>query len=122
MKQHQILKQQKSNFKIDEIMLVLIVALIAMIVSLNNKFDKPSEMEAEKITEIILDNHGMSFASGGVIDESKLNEIKNINYDDFKKSLNAKNDFCVYIEDGNGNVILVKGSSKLNRDGLYCRE
>mgnify|MGYP001611350559 CR=1 FL=1 len=112
----------KSNFKIDEITLVLIVAIIAMIVSINNEVNKPSEMEAEKITEIILDTPGMSFARCGVIDENKLEEIKNINYDDFKKSLDAKNDFCIYIEDGNGSIILAKGSSKLNRDGLYCRE
>ena len=115
----------KPKFKIDEMTLLLIVAVIIMVVSVYDKMNKPvnePKMEAEKITEIILDNHGMSFASGGVIDENKLREIQDMNYEDFKKSINAKNDFCIYIEDGNGNLILAKGSSKLNKDGLSCRE
>ena len=124
MKQHQTHQKPKSK-KIDEIMLVLIVAVIVMAVSVYEKMNKTGNeptTEAEKITEIIMDNHGMSFASGGVIDGSKLEEIKNINYADFKKSLNAKNDFCIYIEDGNGKIILAKGSPKLSKDGLSCRE
>ena len=115
----------KPNFKIDEITLVLIVAVLIMIVTVYDKTNKTGhepKMEAEKITEIILDNHGISFATGGIINENKLEEIKNINYADLKKSLNAKNDFCIYIEDGNGNVILSKGSSRLDKDGIICRE
>ena len=111
----------KSNFKIDEVTLVLIVALIAMVVSINNKVNEP-KMEAEKITEIILDEHEISFANNGIINEAKLKEIQDMNYKEFKKSLNAKNDFCIYIEDVNGNIILAKGSSKLNEDGLHCKE
>lgn len=111
----------KPKFKIDEIMLVLIVALIAMVVSIYNKTSKP-EMDAGKIAEIILDEHAISFVDNGVIDENKLKQIENIEYNQFKKYLNAKNDFCIYIEDGNGNILLAKGSSKLSRDGLYCRE
>lgn len=111
--------------KFDEILLILIVAVIIMFVSVYDKIGKSGNgrmTEAEKITEILLDDHGMSFASGGVIDEGKLNEIKNISYDDFKKSLNAKNDFCIYIEDEYGRIILAKGSGKLSEDGLGCRE
>ena len=112
----------KSKFKIDEITLVLIVAVTAMIVSVYNRANEPTGMEAEKITEMILDDHSTSFINGGIVDENKLKEIKKINYADFKKSLNVKNDFCIYIEDENGDLILTKGSSKLGRDGLYCTE
>lgn len=112
----------KLNFKIDEITLVLIVAIVTMVASIYDKLNKPTEMEAEKITDMILDDHDISFANNGVVDENKLKEIRNMDYADFKKSLKAKNDFCVYIEDENGNVILVKGSGKLNGDGLNCRE
>ncbi len=101
------------NFKIDEIALVLIVAIIAIIFSISNKSNEPSKMEAERITAMLLDDHGISFASGGVIDENKLKGIQNMDYLDFKNSLKAKNDFCIYIEDENGNIILAKGSSKL---------
>ena len=110
------------KFKFDEVTLAVIVILIAAAVSIYDKASKPQTAEAEKIAEAITDGQGMSFASGGVIDESKLREIKNINYADLKKSVNAKNDFCIYIEDENGNIILAKGSPGLSRDGLNCKE
>lgn len=114
---------QKSKFKVDEITLVLIVAFIAIMISFSNqRKNKHNEMEAEEITELILDDHGLSFASGGIVDENKLKEIQNMHYYDFKNSINAKNDFCIYIEDENGNIILAKGAPKLSRDGLFCRE
>lgn len=102
-------------------MLVLIVAIVAMIVSFYSKNSELQEMKAEKITEMILDEHKISFANDGIIDENKLREIQSMDYDDFKNSLKAKNDFCVYIEDGNGNIILAKGSPKLKEDGV-CME
>ena len=109
------------KFKIDEITLVLIVALIAMAVSVQKGISGP-EMEAEKITAMILDNHKISFANNGVIDDAKLEKIESMDYYEFKKSLNAKSDFCVYIEDENGNVLLAKGSSKLSGNGIRCEE
>lgn len=112
----------KFNFKIDETVLVLIVVIVAMIVSIYGKLNKPAEIDAEIITNMILDDHPTSFANNGVVDENKLEKIKNMGYEDFKKSLNAKNDFCVYIEDGNGEIILSKGSSKLRKDGINCQE
>ena len=111
----------KPNFRIDEITLVLIVALIAMIVGIYNKTAK-LEMEAGKIAEVILDNHAISFATNGIIDEDKLNQIQNMDYNQFKNYLKVKNDFCIYIEDGNGNILLAKGSPKLEKDGLHCSE
>ena len=111
----------KFNFKIDEIALVLIVAFVAMVVGISDKMNKP-EMEAGKIAEIILDNHAISFANNGVIDENKLRQVQNMDYKEFKNHLNAKNDFCIYIEGVNGNIILAKGSSKLSKDRLHCRE
>ena len=101
-------------------MLVFIVAVIAIIAVIYNKIG--TDMDAEKITDMILDNHGASFANNGVIDENKLKEIQKMDYDELKDSINAKNDFCVYIEDENGGILLSKGSQKLNGDGTPCRE
>ena len=108
--------------KIDEITLVLIVAVLAMIIGVHNKTNTQKEIDAEKLSYIITDNHDLSFASDGIINQNKLKDIQKMNYEELKNYLNVKNDFCIYIEDGNGNIILAKGSSKLNRDGIYCRE
>ncbi len=113
---------KKLNFKIDEIALILIVALLAMFISIHNKGNDSVEMKAEKITGLLLDNHGVSFANNGIIDGTKLAEIKNMDYYEFKDSINVKNDFCIYIEDENGNIILAKGSPKLAEYGIPCRE
>ena len=114
--------QNKPSFKIDEIALVLIVAVIAVIVSIYDKNAQPNVIEAEKITGLILDNHDVSFASNGIVDTNKLKEIQNMDYNKLKIYFNARKDFCMYMEDGNGNVILAKGSSKLSKDGINCRE
>ena len=108
------------KFKIDEIILVLIVALIVLAVSVLEKASQP-EMEAKKIKDMLLDDHKLSLAAKGVIEESKLDQIREMSYDDFKNSLGAENDFCIYIEDEKGNIILAKGSGKLSRDGMACQ-
>lgn len=121
MKTHK--KQLKSKFKIDEIVLVLVVAFFAFIVSVYEKSSETGKtINAQEITEIILDDHYISFANNGVVDEDKLKEIQQIDYATLKSRLNAKNDFCVYIEDANGDVIVAKGSSKLNSEIAYCKE
>ena len=113
----------KPKFKIDLVALVLIVAFLALAVSVYNKMGtKPKMTEAEKITEIILDNHKISFATNGIIDENKLKQIQGMSYESFKESLSINNDFCILLEDADGNIILSKGTSKLNNDGIYCRE
>lgn len=111
---------QKPNFKIDEIALVLIVAVMAVIVSVYDRVNQLPITEVEKLTETILDNYVTSFATNGVIDGDKLDKVQNMDYNDLKNALKIKNDFCVYIEDGNGEIVLAKGSSKLSRDGITC--
>lgn len=108
------------SIKIDEIMLVLVVALIAIAVGVYEKISGAAEIKAEELTAMIL--KGGSFANNGTVDENRLREIQGMAYDDLKSSLGVKNDFCVYIEDGNGNIILAKGSSRLNNDGVVCKE
>ena len=103
-------------------MIVFVVILLASAVSIHNKISKPKSTEAEKLTDLILDRHGASFASGGVIDENKLKEVRSMDYSALKKSLNAKNDFCMYIEDGNGSIILAKGLSSMDKDSMACRQ
>ena len=112
----------KSKFKIDEITLILIVAIIAIFVSIYHKSSQSPVMEAKKITEVLTDDHGISFASNGIVDANKLEKIKNMDYTDLKSSMNMKNDFCFYIEDEKGDVILAKGSSKLDAEGIGCKE
>ena len=112
----------KPNFKIDEITLILIVAVLAIVVSFYDNTNNPGGIEAEKITSLVLDDHDFSLASNGTIDIDKLKQMQSMDYSKLKNFLKAKKDFCIYIEDGNGNLLLAKGYSKLSEDGLYCKE
>ena len=112
---------KKINFKIDEIMLVLIVAIIAVIVSIYEQNKDVNVIEAEKITAMILDDHEISFVNGGVVDEGKLKEVQSLDYKELKEELNAKKDFCIYMEDEIGNIILAKSSEKLSKDSSVCK-
>ena len=112
----------KPNFRIDELALVLIVAVAAILAGAYDRTHNISGPDAEKITRLILDGNEVSFANNGVIDQNKLKDIQSMDYKDFKRSLNANYDFCIYIEDENGKVIFAKGASRLSKDGIICRE
>lgn len=106
--------------KFDELYLVLLIVIIAIAISIYDYHKGPSPIEAEKITQKLLDHHDMGFASDGVIDEAKLKQIQEMNYEELKNVLDIKSDFCISIEDEYGNLILAKGSEKLSSDG-YCK-
>lgn len=111
---------KKPNFKIDEVAIVLIVALLAIAVSFYEQNKKIGPIEAEKISGLFLDGHDISFASGGVINQNKLNQVQNMDYKELKNYLDAKQDFCMYLEDESGNIILAKGSPQLSNDDAAC--
>src|SRR3989338_2186001 len=96
----------KSKLKVDEIMLVLIVALAAMFVGIYRQSNDSGVTEAEKIIGMIFSNNQFGFAANGIIDNSKLDRIQIMNYRDFKHVLDAKKDFCIYIQDGLGDILL----------------
>lgn len=113
---------KKINFKVDEVIVVLIVAFIVIAVNVYEHSNKSAAIEVEKITGLIFKDGNGTFANGGVIDENKLNKIKNLSYFGLKDSINAKEDFCLYLEDNKGNIIISKGLSKLSTDDLVCEE
>ena len=68
-----------------------------------------------------------------IIDQNELNisragELKNLSYEELQKRLRIEGDFCIYIEDENGNVILINnsyrgiGSPDINITGIPCSQ
>ena len=113
-------KIKKPNFKIDEVVLVLIVVAVAVGVSFYDRQNKPGSIGPENITDILMDGHSVSFVSGGVVDESRLTEVRKMSYEELKSYLNLKKDFCIYLEDGNGNIILSKEPERQD-NSLMCK-
>ena len=76
--------------------------------------------EAQKIIELIEEDDAVGFLNNNVVDESKLSVIRNMDYNQLKKEINVREDFCIYLEDENNNVILSKGSPVFNLEGIEC--
>ena len=59
---------------------------------------------------------------------TKINQLKNLSYDELKRRLRVEDDFCIYFEDENGNLILINnsykgvGASKINLSGTPCSQ
>ena len=121
-KKHHAKTYTPDKFTISLILIFIALITVVYLGGINKNKGKAQKMEAEKITEILMDNHIISFATNGIIDEKKLRQIQGMSYESFKKSLHVNNDFCILVEDEKGNILLSKGSSKLNNDGIYCRE
>ena len=112
---------KKINYKIDEIILVFIVLVIIIAVSVQGKDKQPQKADPEKILGLVLKDTGVKDGIM-VFDQKKLNELQGMDYSAIKKLLNVEGDFCMYLQDGKGSVLFVKGSPKLSEDGIKCQE
>lgn len=62
------------------------------------------------------------------INVSRLNELKNMGYEELKRKLRIEGDFCIYFEDEKGNLVLINnsyrgvGSPDINLSGVPCSQ
>lgn len=65
---------------------------------------------------------------GNEINISKLNELKNISYEELKRKLKIESDFCIYFENEEGRLVLINnsykgvGASSINLSGTPCSQ
>ena len=111
----------KKHSRIDEISLVLIVAIVIIVVAISQKYNQPLS-DSGKLIKLVLDGNSAELSDNAVIGQKELEKIQGMDYEQLKKYLNMKNDFCLYVEDENGKILIAKGSAKLSRDGIYCKE
>lgn len=95
-------------------LLLLALAIAAMIVAILESIPESQIQTQSRIAKILLTSAG----NGEVIDEEKLTKVMEMDYGSLKNEFQIKKDFCIYIEDENGNIILSKGSPSLKKDGL----
>lgn len=64
----------------------------------------------------------------GKINETKLIELSQKDYEELKRIFGTDSDFCIFIEDENGKLILINGSKagiggdSITLNGLNCNE
>jgi hypothetical protein len=82
--------------------------------------------EAEIISkEATSQDSRLSLTNGDSLNETKVKDLVVQNYSEIKKRLRIKNDFCIYFEDAEGNILRIQnvsgiGSSEINISGIEC--
>lgn len=100
------------SWSIDLIVGVIIFMLIiAIFYALLTSKSKPTlenlEDDTRSVVSKISAEEGQSFGiiENGVINQEKFDELCDKDYEDVKAELGIKSDFCIYLEDENGNII-----------------
>jgi hypothetical protein len=115
----------KQKNEIDELWLVLVVAIFIMLISIVAKKNDLSE-EAVTILDELTDNNNYSFAPNNVLYAERFEKVSKMGYIELKNTLNVKNEFCIYFEDKNGNLIEIEdgvrsiGSGVIEINGVPC--
>ena len=85
------------------------------------------EKEAANLARIIAsDDPELGIINGTEINIKKLQELLDADYVDIKKAVRTENDFCIYLEDEDGNLITISaefagiGSDKIKVRGTPC--
>src|SRR3989344_1872448 len=80
------------------------------------------------IKQVSNEGNTLSVVSQQEINITKIGELKNLNYDDLKSQLRVDGDFCIYIEDEKGNLVMINesyrgvGSQNINISGVPCSQ
>lgn len=78
------------------------------------------------ISQVSSDESPVKVVDGNELNASKISQLRNMSYDELKRSLRAENDFCIYFEDENGNIVQINdsyngvGSPDINVSGTPC--
>ena len=80
------------------------------------------------IKQVGTEDSSLRVIDNKMLNESKLGGLKNLSYDDLKTMFRTEGDFCIYIEDDNGNIVIINnsyrgiGSSNINISGVPCSQ
>ncbi len=76
--------------------------------------------------EVASEDSMLRVVDNNMINESRVGMLKNISYDDLKRRLRVEGDFCIYVEDEKGSVVLINntyigvGSPNISLSGVSC--
>lgn len=122
------------SWSIDIIIGVIVfMAAFFIIYALINS-DKSATTESLKeealivIKQVASGSSSLRVIDGNEINQSRLNELKNLSYVELKRQLRIDGDFCIYVEDENGNIVLLNnsyraiGAPSINISGAPCSQ
>jgi hypothetical protein len=102
------------------------IAVFALLFSLAKYSGVSAQEEVDRAVSMLIDHHPLSVAPGAEVDERRLAGLTAFQYEDVKKELGMGGEFCIYLEDANGQIIPLAGnpglgSSEILIDDRPCR-
>lgn len=98
-------------------------------------YDEPSgkavklkEEASQVMRQISSGDAALRITDQNEINLSKIAELKNLSYSELKSMLRVEGDFCIYLEDEKGNIVVLNntykgiGSSSINISNTPCNE
>ena len=128
----QIKKSQSWSIDIILGVIIFMAAFFIFFALLNaNPAAKANNLQEEAaivIKQVVAEGSPLGVISNNEVDISKLNDLKNLSYDELKRRLRIEGDFCIYFEDDKGNIVLINnsykgiGASSINLSGTPCSQ
>ena len=128
------LNKKSQSWSLD-IVLGVIIFFAAFVVFYTLVGSKPeakvSDLKEEAsvvLKQIVSDNKLYKIVDGNELNNSKLSNLKNISYDELKRNMRLQGDFCIYLEDEQGRIVLINssyvgiGSPNINVSGVPCSQ
>lgn len=129
-----MLKTKKSqSWSIDIIfgVIIFIVAFFVLYIVLSEdpagKLNRLRE-EASSIIRQLVSGDELRIVDGTVVNVTKASNLKNTQYDELKRRFRVEGDFCIYMEDSKGNIVIINNSYKgigapsINLSGAACSQ
>ena len=128
------IKLKAQSWSID-VVLGIIIFMVAFFIfySILNSNPNATASNLKEQASIIIKQTTAEGSAVAIIDNQELNitkfsQLKNLSYDELKRTLRVEGDFCIYLEDEQGNILLVNnsyrgiGSPNINLSGAPCSQ
>ncbi|HLC49823.1 MAG TPA: hypothetical protein VJI97_00160 [Candidatus Nanoarchaeia archaeon] len=130
-----MLKDKKSQSWSIDVALGFIIFMSAFFIAytmINSNDDvKVDSLKKQSLTiikQVTSEDSNLKVVDNNEISDQKLDELKDMDYEDLKRKLRADKDFCIYIEDENGNLVTMNnnylgiGSPDIDLAGTPCSQ
>ena len=94
----------------------------------NTKVSNLRDDASTVIKQVSTADNSLRIINSNEVNVSKIQELKNLSYDELKRRLRIEGDFCIYFEDEKGNIVLINNSYKgvgtqnINISGTPCSQ
>ena len=128
-----MIKRKAQSWSIDIIfgIIVFMAAFFVFFIVLSQdptgKINRLKE-EASSILRQLVSSDDLGIVDGTEVNLSKTSKLKNTQYEDLKRRFRVNSDFCIYMEDSKGNIIIINdsykgiGAQSINISGTACSQ